>query len=489
MTMAAESPKPKALRRLCGSELFSSTRHHMGIYRAVSVSARYSIPSQTKDVEATLTAALGDVVKDQPLMRVGILDEDTNQAAFSHLAEINLRNHMKWVTTSATTPEEYESRIAKIQGDAHEALWPNVATQAPWRIIIVRPTEKQYLDIMFLFHHGLFDGNAGGEFHQHLQKALRAQTPSLADADVDPILCFKEPPELPESLEDAVPFKNTYMFVAKALWEAKAPDFLQPHKTPVWAGKPVDYDHPHITRIKPLDFSPDVLQSLLKGSRENGSTLTCTFHALILASISRRTSAEEAQAFASTTPISLRNYMRKDVNQCLKNKMRGLVTSTSHDHSPTAVSALRQPGATDDLIWQTARRVKADLAKKAETLPVDDVIGLVSLIKDLFAFHASKNNKPRTGAWEISNLGVLKQQDATATDDGEQGWEILRAMFSNGAQVSQAIGFNMISIPGKGLTIGISWQEGIVEDTLITGIGEDLLEFAARWHEEGRFLA
>ncbi|KAI6779295.1 uncharacterized protein J7T54_001025 [Emericellopsis cladophorae] len=459
----------------------------MGIYRAVSVSARYSTPSQTKDAEATLTAALGDVVKDQPFMRVGILDEDTNQATFSHLAEINLRNHMKWVTTSATTPEEYENQIAKIQGDAHEALWPNIATQAPWRIIVVRPIEKQYFQIIFLFHHGLFDGNAGGEFHQHLRKALRSQPPPLAV--VDPILLFKEPPELPEPLEDAVPFKNTYMFLAKALWEAKAPNFLKPQKRPVWAGKPVDYDHPHITRIKPLDFSPAILQSLLKGSREKGSTLTCTLHALILASISRRTSAEEAQAFASTTPMSLRNYMRKDVNPSLKNKMRCLVTSTSHDHPPTAVSALREPGATDDLIWQTARRVKADLSKKAETLPVDDVIGLLPLIKDIFAFHASKNNKPRTGAWEISNLGVLKREDATSTSDGEQGWEILRAMFSNGAQVSQAIGFNMISIPGKGLTIGISWQEGIVEDALITGIGEDLLEFAARWHEEGRFLA
>ena len=207
-------------------------------------------------------------------------------------------------------------------------------------------------------------------------------------------------------------------------------------------------------------------------------------HALILTSLSRRLPADQASSFASTTPINLRPWLSPTANPALKAKLRALVTTAQTSHPAPVVAALRDPSATDQLIWQSARRLRQDLTQCTATLPVDDVAGLLPLIPDMFAFWRSKEGKPRDATWEVSNLGVLRQA-------GEDGgcWSITRSLFTNGAMVAgPAIGFNAISVEGAGLTVAVTWQEGDVEEELVERVGSDVLAFAKHWYETGKFL-
>jgi hypothetical protein len=46
---------------------------------------------------------------------------------------------------------------------------------------------------------------------------------------------------------------------------------------------------------------------------------------------------------------------------------------------------------------------------------------------------------------------------------------------------------SVASVPGGALTLGISWNEDVVEEVIMAGLAEDLEGFAARLHETGKF--
>ena len=431
-----------------------------------------------------MTAALASVVQDQPLLRVGILREDTCKPTFSHVVHIDLRNHIEWRSSNAQTSEEYGADVATTQGWLNDQLWPDIETRPPWKIIVIRPADgifsQPHLDVMFGYHHSLADGTGGREFHQHLLAALGGQgaTPMTGDPPVE--LSFPETPELPDALEEVVSFKNTFLYLAGIYFNMALPSFL---KSPRWTANPIHLSNPYRTRVSTLDLDSGILKSLISASREHSTTLTGLFHALILTSLARRLPADQVSSFASATPINLRPWLSTNANPALKTKLRSLVTSHQAVHPAPIVASLRDLSATDRLIWENARLIKEDLNRHIATIPVNDAAGLLPLIPNMFDFFRSKEGKPRDDTWEISNLGVLRQTG------GDSPWRITRALFANGAMVAgPAIGFNAISVEGSGLTVGVSWQEGDIEEELVEGVRSDLLAFATRWYETGKFL-
>jgi hypothetical protein len=140
----------------------------------------------------------------------------------------------------------------------------------------------------------------------------------------------------------------------------------------------------------------------------------------------------------------------------------------------------------DELIWESARSTKKHLTKRTSTLPVNDITGLMHLVKDHRSFWLDVNGSARDTTWEVSNVGVLKvgnQSDATT-------WRVNRVVFNNPSMVAgAAIGVNVASATGGYLTITISWQEDVVPAELTVGLAQDLQLFATRFHEAGKFSA
>lgn len=73
-------------------------------------------------------------------------------------------------------------------------------------------------------------------------------------------------------------------------------------------------------------------------------------------------------------------------------------------------------------------------------------------------------------------------------DNAPGGRRIARILFSNGAMIAgPAVGVNVASVKGGMLTVGISWNEGVVEDELVDALAENLARFMRTLHESGRF--
>ncbi|OTA01875.1 hypothetical protein A9Z42_0022100 [Trichoderma parareesei] len=520
---------PHLLRKLGDIEHFSSSRHHLGIYRCVTVTARHQHPPSSSSssspshlastsLSPAFLAALSHIVRHQPMLRVGIAADDSNDAHFTHIPSIDLRDHVSVTLVPCQSAQEYEDRVAQQQGWEHDQKFANIAERPPWRITILRPSsdvpELQGIeDVFFAFHHSIMDGTSGRLFHEMLLAAPSYQRPTTAAegaeaaaaaAEEEPILSFPDPPpSLPESQEQGVDFTLSWSYTLRTLWTELGPSFLKPAKQPIWNAIPIDLSLPYRTRVKTIDYSPEQLSQLLSACRSRSVTLTALLHSLVLTSLAKRIpSPEAAPAFAAATPLSMRPYLSPAKSDpAHASSLRCLVAGCSHEFSPETVSAIRRAEDADvvnSLIWTIAQHVKAELAQKLAKIPQDDVMGLLKYISDWFAFWRGRDGKQRADSWEISNIGVLKN----APRDNAQGQEredkkqqqqeeagmprATRLLFTNGAMVAgPPMGINVASVEGSVFTIGLSWQDRVVEDELMEQLAEDLTSFAARFQETG----
>ncbi|OPB42651.1 hypothetical protein A0O28_0037710 [Trichoderma guizhouense] len=487
---------PQILRKLGDNEHFSSSRHNLGIYRCVTVSCRYSHPPSSlplgTSISPTFFAALASVVKEQPMLRVGITGDDTNDAHFIHIPSIDLRDQVSVIAVPCQSVQEYEDKVAEQQGWEHDQQFKDLAVRPPWRITILRPSSdnadvieqlKGQEDVFFAFHHSLMDGTSGRRFHEMLL-ATPAYQGQQVSSEPEHVLSFPEPTSLPENQEQVVNFTLSISYTVKTLWTALGPTFLQPPKQPIWNALPVDFSLPYKTRVKPVDISPEVLAKLLSACREHSVTITALLHSLVLTSLSSRISSPtEAPAFAASTPISLRPFTSPSMDPAYVTSLRCLVAATVHHFSPEMVSALRAPNAdTNALIWQNAQHVKDHLDTKLKSLPHDDVSGMLKYVSDWFSFWRGRDGRPRTESWEISNIGVLKNPEA-------QG-DVVRAtrlLFTNGAMAAGApVAVNVASVAGGKLTIGLSWHDAVLKEEVADWLTEDLRSYAAKFYETGK---
>lgn len=428
------------------------------------------------------------------MLRVGIAGDDTNDAHFTHIPSIDLRDHVSVVAVPCQSVQEYEDKVAEQQGWEHDQKFQDLAVRPPWRITILRPSSdnagvveqlKGQEDVFFAFHHSLMDGTSGRRFHEMLL-ATPAYQGQQVPAEPEHVLSFPDPSSLPEPQEQVVNFTLSISYTVKTLWTALGPTFLQPSKQPIWSAIPVDYSLPYKTRVKPVDISPEVLATLLSACRQHSVTITALLHSLVLTSLSSRISSPtEAPAFAASTPISLRPFTSPSMDPAYVTSLRCLVAATVHHFPPEMVSALRAPNAdTNALIWQNAQHVKDHLADKLKSLPHDDVSGMLKYVSDWFSFWRGRDNRPRTESWEISNIGVLKNPEAEAQADVPRA---TRMLFTNGAMSAGApVAVNVASVAGDKLTIGLSWHDAVLKEEVADWLAEDLRSYATKFYETGK---
>jgi hypothetical protein len=163
--------------------------------------------------------------------------------------------------------------------------------------------------------------------------------------------------------------------------------------------------------------------------------------------------------------------------------LRVLTTTTQHAFPAPTVATLRSRAtnpATDrrnDEVWTVASRVGVELRTRRATLPADDpAAGLLSYVSDFSSFWARRDGKPRAEAWEVSNVGALPKPNSRDVA-GREGWEVRRAVFTNGAMVAgAAVGVGVASVQEGELSVAVTWQEGVVEGEVVEALVRDLRE-------------
>lgn len=90
-------------------------------------------------------------------------------------------------------------------------------------------------------------------------------------------------------------------------------------------------------------------------------------------------------------------------------------------------------------------------------------------IPDVAAAFKSMIGTERDAAFEISNLGRFADDDAGEASGAP--WRVGRMVFSRSAVAfGAALNTSVVSGGDGALTIGFSWQEGVVEDELVEGV-------------------
>jgi hypothetical protein len=450
----------------------------MGLYRAVVISATYSIPSRKQSKEAIL-AALGSLITDNPILRVGIKDEGSTDAYFTHIPEMKLDDFVEFRTSASDL--SFSKDLENLHCWCHDQIFQDVETRPPWRVFVLRPVGESpgFEAVVFAFHHSLMDGMGGRLFHEKLLAKLNSLPP---DPSSPGTLSFSECPVLPEPQDKVIDYTTTLSHRFLSLWNWMRPSFLAPATHEIWSAEPVDFSRPHKTRLAAVDIPPAVVKSVLEATRSHGTSVTGLLHALALASLSRR--VPNAPGFTSSTPISMRPYVSPTADPALKEALFGCVSGTAHEHPSAAVNALRSAKGEelDDLVWSHARKIKDELKQKTSTLPANDGLQALRSITDWTEFLAERDCQKRRRSWEVSNVGMLTQ----VAENEDDKRVISHAMFTNGPMISSdPMSISVISVKNGMLTLGITWNDGIVDDQIMEGLRGDLAACLKQLHEEG----
>ncbi|CEI62644.1 hypothetical protein FVEN_g5173 [Fusarium venenatum] len=467
----------QTVRRLGLLEAGSAAFHLMGLYRSVVVSATYSIPSREQSKEAML-AALGGLINDNPMLRVGIKDEGSTIAYFTHISEMKLKDFVEFRTSASDL--DFSKDLKHLHCWCHDQIFQDVETRPPWRVFVLRPDGESpaFEAVVFAFHHSLMDGMGGRLFHEKLLTKLNSLPPNPSPPAV---LSFPECPVLPEPQDNVIDYTTTLSRRFSGLLNWMRPSFFTPTHE-IWSAEPVEFSRPHKTRLAVVDIPPDVMKSVLAATRSYRTSLTGLLHALALASLSRR--VPDAPGFTSSTPISMRPYISPTADPAQKEALFGCVTGTAHEHLSAELAALRsaQGEALDDLVWSHARKIKEELKQKTSTLPATDGLKALRSIKDWTEFLIERDGSKRRRTWEVSNLGMLTEP----AENGPDKRTILHAMFTNGPMISSdPMSISVVSVKNGMLTLGITWNDSSVDEKLMEGLRGDLESSLKQLHEEG----
>ncbi|CAI4211877.1 unnamed protein product [Parascedosporium putredinis] len=415
----------------------------------------------------------------------------TNDPAFTHLPTIDLGNHFEWQPVSPGEPEE--AVLVKVVEAKHSTPWPDIVNRSPWSITIIgNPEAAPHVDVVFAYHHAIGDGLSGKIIQNALLSALlKTPIPSGDIPDALPTLRYPEPPSLPPSQEDAVNITLSWRYILKAIWSEIRPSFLAPAVPKYWSGAPIDLARPYKTRARIVTIDGETASNLVALCRTHGTTLTGLAHALMFTSFIRQLPDEKV--YLSQTPMTLRPYASApgwDLNKT----MSVLVTSFTHSFTPEEVAALRSRlsegtsgddagSSLEDKIWEVAGRVKRELNKRAETLPADDIVGLLRWVSDWHERAKKLDGKARSSSWEVSNVGVI-----SGGDDSGVAARISRHVFTQSAVVTGAgVGASVAGCKESGtVTIGLTWQDGVIDDALVEGVASDLEKWSVSLGASGK---
>ncbi|KAF9871393.1 hypothetical protein CkaCkLH20_11040 [Colletotrichum karsti] len=457
-------------------EKYSTARHSLNLYHCVSITGRYAVPPGTGDEEhlrAALQRAVAQVVSEQPLMRVGIIDEDKQNTSYVHVPRIDLLEQTQLFGPSQ--PDEVDATLGRHLSYQHSQLWPDIEQRPPWKIAVIpiasgkdAPAE---IEVVYSFHHAVSDGTSGSIFHTRLLEALRNPVKDIQGFN-GKLLELPNPPILPPPQNELINTRISWSFFLATLWDAFGPSWLKSKPAVVpWTSRQIDLSLSSHTSVRILRISSLIAAKLLTAARGHSLTLTSLLHALITASVSRRLPATEASAFKPCSPVSLRRYLPAGAELHAKKDMLVLVTSADHSIPSSLVTKLRDSSGPDyeSAIWEVAACVKTSLEEKLATLPHDDAGAMLKYVGDYHEYFREKNGGERGNSWELSNLGAIRGGE----DDGN--WKLVRAVFSQSASLlGPAFSANVAGVAGGEVTITLCWNTSVVDGSLFDGLAADL---------------
>ncbi len=411
------------------------------------------------------------------------MDEASPDAYFARLPAIDLARCVVWKLREAASEKEggeggrggeEDDELDAILQEQHNTDFKTEYGALPfWRLVILWDygTEMSFT-ACFIFHHSLGGGATGAIFHTCFRQALDAtiSLPSMM-ADSSSLVTLDSGAQLLQPLEQLHPLPLN----------GNPKDYRTQKELKEWFGKPIHV--PLITHYRTLYFSPACTAEFAKRCKESGFTVTCGLTA-VLASALFSALPSTVEALTGIIPINLRPWLNLPAGSAngamgsfidaMKVQIRRSQYEDEDADGDQEKSKFRGLRAARHTAEEMKRYLTANASSSGE--PYTSVAVFKS-IPDIAAVFTSMLGSPRDAAFEISNLGRFESQSqsprrghdqGTDTDQETAQWRIGRMTFSRSAVAfGAAITTSVITGPDGGLSVGVCWQDGVVENSVV----------------------
>ncbi|KAL5615667.1 hypothetical protein BROUX41_005700 [Berkeleyomyces rouxiae] len=486
------------LRPLGAMEQYSSSRNILHITGRVINITRYRLPHSFPQISLKkhVTYSLIYLALREDYLRVTVVDEDSSTPMFASVSDLDIDDHLSWQTVPGhlgTYEETLFGPDGLIQAEL-DTNWPSdlSTVKPPWCVKVYSPdpsTEPEtgrFIDVAFSAHHAVCDGISGRSFHAALVSALSRPVDSFEEQSTK--LCFPEPATVHGSQETLIEFRSSMPYFTRLLWSEFAPSWLQRKPAPTWTGPTIDIHRQMVSGFRLVKLPAQSTSRVLDKCRKHNTTLTALLHTLVLKSLLgtvKKLQIPGAEVRACTA-IDLRRLLPPQIP---RDTLGDYVTALTHNFTSTDIATLRgsdlESGTTSrstsvdtlgEEVWKVSAAVKSDMNAQMQSLPADNVAGLLSWVSDFRGRCHVKHGQQRDETWELSNLGVMdaaiKPNVQLPTDNY---FKLEQTVFTqSGMVMGPALGISVAGVKGGIISVSITWQRHDDVDIAAEEVTRDL---------------
>ncbi|KAL6922559.1 hypothetical protein FSST1_006585 [Fusarium sambucinum] len=373
--------------------------------------------------------------------------------------------------------------MSQILGRFHANSWSH--NKPAWKVIVIEHLTDDLstglgtlprLDIAFFAHHAIADGLSGIAFHSSLMDNLQLSLDLVIPARWP--LKLDETLSIPPTVEECMDISPCKCIPCNSQ--------SNPNQ-PVWAGDDIsptpetDFE----SRVRIITFVPEVVCRILRKCKLAKVTLTGLLHAYICTALQRALKKEgidegSTLGFRSVTPFQIRQHTRVSDKDIL-NHISYLTTYVHHEELDKTVACDAYSDSEEKHIVELARFFSDDIVTKVKQFPHgNNMARQLAQMPDKFQYCKSQGGQKRQYTYELSNLGLIL---SISPPEGS-GIKLEKLVFTQcGFVAGPALGFNCVSVKGGPLTLSVTWQGGIVQESIIESVIDEL-EARMSCHQE-----
>ncbi|KAF5234789.1 hypothetical protein FANTH_11978 [Fusarium anthophilum] len=469
------------IRSCSASESIWTACHTLGIYFRISNTVTLTIPTARFNHGSAshfIRTAVAQVMLKQPVMRVGIIGQDSKQPRFVALLAIDLCEQVEDAEASSV------DSMARSLENLLLQPWPDLSKRPGWHVRVFHEPNLANKDvcrlrICFTVHHAICDGESTAKFHTSLVDALNNPDPVVA-LMMDKSLVVNLTDDIhdnPPPQEELINFTADIFWIVSGLWNMLAPSILKPSTSQKWAGEPCNPDIQAV-HIRYISLSSVLTQAIVQRCREEKTTMTNLLNALCATSLARRVPLAQQQGFVNLTAVSLRPWISEKV-QFNKAWMSKCASSHAQEFEHDVLAKIRQAG--DAAVWELAVELRRDMKRRTDSIPHNEYSYLFRYAGDWRDVFQARYGKPRRELWTLSNLGSI------AAPASKGPWELENMLFAQFAPIfSSALAVNAASVEDGDMMVSFVWQDGILETELVEGVRDDLERWLLSLGKKGK---
>ncbi|KAL6820232.1 alcohol acetyltransferase [Trichoderma sp. SZMC 28015] len=464
----------KKLRPLGKLEQVSATCHHLGYFNNVGLSAHYRPPKSSSlaafDLRKLVYAAVGDVISKHPVLFAIPANEDTPNAYFVSLPSIDLDRCIKFLTRSQPLnilDEGEDEELDAILEDQHNTNFKNDYGTAPfWRLIILRDAEVDMnFTASFIYHHAIGDGFSGLVFHNTFLDSLETVSSThIATLQSKQIILPDDNVHIMPALGELHPLPinpNPPLHSATNLNE--------------WSGNSIRC--PCKSRWISFHISSGTAESFFHKCKQKGLSVASVVSSVIATTL-LHILPPNIEALTCIIPVNLRPWLRLS-NEATKTTMGSYFDATKVQFIRPSQHSENSSPAED--IWFYARQASKGIRYYLDNISPSGepytAVSVLESIPDISAIFTSIAGKPRDAAFEVTNVGVFSSA-ATSERKADTCWQVGKVLLSRSSLVSGAAITISVATGGDGsMTVGFSWQEGVVEDNFVRKVSREVKKY------------